>query len=76
MRTPANVAQMLTTDVGNRFIDLFDPGIWATWIAGLDRGFTFLLLLPFIVAIVGLWASSRDREEAERDARRTDERDP
>jgi hypothetical protein len=27
------------------------------WFASVDRGFAFLLILPFVVALVGLWAS-------------------
>ena len=39
-----------------RFAELFDFGLWSDWFAQLDRGFIFLLLLPFVVALVGLWA--------------------
>jgi hypothetical protein len=40
----------------SRFSELFDFGLWSDWFAQLDRGFVFLLLLPFVVALVGLWA--------------------
>jgi hypothetical protein len=40
----------------SHFWELFDLGLWADWFAQLDRGFIFLLLLPFVVALVGLWA--------------------
>ena len=36
--------------------ELFDLALWANWFASLDRGFVFLLLLPFVVALIGLWA--------------------
>jgi hypothetical protein len=36
--------------------ELFDAAAWREWLAGLDRGFLFLLILPFVVAAVGLWA--------------------
>jgi hypothetical protein len=36
--------------------ELFDFARWSEWFADLDRGFVFLLLLPFVVALVGLWA--------------------
>jgi len=36
--------------------ELFDLELWARWFASLDRGFVFLLLLPFVVALIGLWA--------------------
>ena len=32
---------------------------WAQWFAQLDRSFLFLLILPFVVAAVGLWSSRR-----------------
>lgn len=42
--------------------EVFDLQAWAAWLAGLDRAFVFMLVLPFVVAAVGLWASRRDRE--------------
>jgi hypothetical protein len=42
--------------------ELFDWAAWANWFAGLDRSFLFLLILPFVVAAVGLWAEYRDHE--------------
>jgi hypothetical protein len=48
-----------------RFSELFDLGLWSDWFAQLDRGFIFLLLLPFVVALVGLWAWWNDRDEKE-----------
>ena len=41
--------------------EFFDPGAWAQWFGQLDRSFVFLLILPFVVALVGLWAEYRDR---------------
>ena len=38
-----------------------DWNAWSEWIGSLDRSFVFLLVLPFVVAIVGLWAEYRDR---------------
>ena len=38
---------------------VFDPQRWAQWFSDLDRGFLFLLILPFVVAAVGLWAELR-----------------
>jgi hypothetical protein len=40
------------------FVDL---GAWAAWFGSLDRSFLFLLILPFVVAVIGLWAEYRDR---------------
>jgi len=43
--------------------EAFDWDLWAQWFAALDRSFLFLLILPFVVAAVGLWAefARRDR---------------
>jgi hypothetical protein len=39
--------------------EFFDLELWAQWFAQLDRSFLFLLILPFVVAAVGLWSSRR-----------------
>jgi putative Na+/H+ antiporter len=36
--------------------EIFDWAMWAQWFSGLDRSFVFLLILPFVVAALGLWA--------------------
>jgi hypothetical protein len=36
--------------------EILDWELWAQWFAQLDRSFLFLLILPFVVAAVGLWA--------------------
>jgi hypothetical protein len=36
--------------------EIVDWERWAQWFAQLDRSFLFLLILPFVVAAVGLWA--------------------
>jgi len=38
---------------------VLDFSRWAQWFAGLEREFLFLLLLPLVVAAVGLWADRR-----------------
>ena len=43
--------------------EIFDWGLWSEWFAGLDRAFIFLLLLPFVVAVVGLWAEFSRRDD-------------
>ena len=45
--------------------EAFDPAHWAQWFEQLDRTFVFLLVLPFVVAVVGLWAAYRDRDKEE-----------
>ncbi|HET9663478.1 MAG TPA: hypothetical protein VFP00_04555 [Burkholderiales bacterium] len=47
--------------------EVFDIGIWLQWFSQLDRTFVFLLALPFVVAVVGLWAAYRDREVERRE---------
>ena len=41
--------------------EFFDIGLWLQWFEQLDRTFIFLMVLPFVVAIVGLWSAWRDR---------------
>ena len=41
--------------------ELFDLERWMEWFAQLDRSYLFLLILPFVVAAVGLWAEYSDR---------------
>jgi len=41
--------------------ELFDWELWTRWFSQLDRSFLFLLILPFVVAAVGLWAHYSER---------------
>jgi hypothetical protein len=50
MRPQASIAEMFSLEA------------WSRWFAELDRGFVFLLVLPLVVAAVGLWAWYRDRD--------------
>jgi hypothetical protein len=43
--------------------EIFDWGLWVQWFSGLDRPFLFLLILPFVVAAVGLWAELSRRRD-------------
>jgi len=58
--------------------EFFDLEQWLQWLAGLDRTFVFLLALPFVVAMVGLWGwwteAERDEEAAENAAPRAERR--
>ncbi len=47
----------MSADFLGRLREIFDADQWAAWFAELDRGFVFLLLLPFVVAVIGIWAS-------------------
>jgi Putative Na+/H+ antiporter len=42
-------------------VETFDWNLWAQWFSQLDRSFLFLLILPFVVAAVGLWAEYLER---------------
>lgn len=46
----------------NEFLDL---NAWTQWFAALEREFIFLLALPFVVAVIGLWSWWVEREEAD-----------
>jgi|CXWL01.1.fsa_nt_gi hypothetical protein len=43
--------------------EFFDLTLWLEWFNSLDRGFAFLLLLPLVVAAVGLWSHFRGSDE-------------
>ena len=47
--------------------DFFDLNAWAAWLAALDREFIFLLALPFVVAVIGVWSWWTDKEQVDRD---------
>jgi hypothetical protein len=57
---PTAVAIACIRGLRGPFDEIVDPARWAAWFAELDRGFLFLLILPFVVAAVGLWAEFRD----------------
>ena len=51
---------MISSVIGS-IREAFSLANWAQWFEQVDRTFVFLLVLPFVVAIVGLWAAYRDR---------------
>ena len=53
---PTAVAIACLWGLRGTLAEVFDAGAWGDWLASLDRGFLFLLILPFVVAAVGLWA--------------------
>ena len=59
---PTVVAVACLWGLRGALADVFDAGAWSDWLASLDRGFLFLLILPFVVAAVGLWAD-RGRDD-------------
>ena len=51
------------SDVARRLAEILDLNAWSAWFASLDRVFIFLLVLPFVVAVIGLWASHVEDDE-------------
>ncbi|MBY0269916.1 MAG: putative Na+/H+ antiporter [Burkholderiales bacterium] len=64
---PTLVAVLCFRGIKGQLGDMFDWRLWESWFAELDRPFLFLLILPFVVAAVGLLAMisehRRGREE-------------
>ena len=56
---PTAVAVACLWGLHDSAADLFDLEAWGAWFGGLDRSFLFLLILPFVVGAVGLWAARR-----------------
>jgi hypothetical protein len=57
---PTAIAVGCLWGLRGRIEDLFDLAAWSAWLEGVDRPFLFLLILPFVVGAVGLWAARRD----------------
>jgi Putative Na+/H+ antiporter len=53
---PTAVAVACFRGIRGPVAEIVDWELWAQWFAQLDRSFLFLLILPFVVAAVGLWA--------------------
>jgi hypothetical protein len=60
---PTLVAIVCFRGIQGQVSEIFDLDLWAQWFAGLDRSFLFLLILPFVVAAVGLWAEFARRDD-------------
>jgi hypothetical protein len=56
---PTLVAVLCFRGIKGPVHEIFDWALWAQWFAELDRSFLFLLILPFVVAVIGLWSSRR-----------------
>jgi len=53
---PTMVAVLCFRTLPKAAVEMFDYHLWVQWFQSLDRGFLFLLILPFVVATVGLWS--------------------
>jgi len=61
---PTLVAVFCFRAVPPSALEMFDYQLWAQWFQSLDRTFLFLLILPFVVGVVGLWSDlSRSRKD-------------
>ncbi len=61
---PTMVAVFCFRAVPQAAREMFDYHVWVQWFQSLDRTFLFLLILPFVVAVVGLWSDlSRARKD-------------
>jgi hypothetical protein len=58
---PTVVAVLCFRGIRGHVGELVDLRLWAQWFAELDRSFLFLVILPFVVAAVGLWAEFSER---------------
>lgn len=56
----ATTVAAMRTQASPGIAEFLDLTLWLEWFNSLDRGFAFLLLLPLVVAAVGLWAHFRD----------------
>ena len=61
---PTLVAVLCFRAMPKAAMEMFDYQVWIEWFQSLDRTFLFLLILPFVVAVVGLWSElSRARKD-------------
>ena len=60
---PTLVAVACFRGIQGQVSEIFDWALWVQWFSELDRPFLFLLILPFVVAAVGLWAEFLGRRD-------------
>ena len=58
---PTLVAMACLWGLRGPIAEVFDLAAWAAWFDGLDRVFVFMLVLPFVIAVIGLWAERTRR---------------
>lgn len=61
--SPTLVAIACFRGIKGEVSEIIDWNLWAQWFAELDRSYLFLLILPFVVAAVGLWAEFSARRD-------------
>lgn len=60
---PTLVAVLCLWGLNSVVYEMFSLAAWQERFAGVDRSFIFLLLLPFVVAAVGLWAARWETDQ-------------
>lgn len=60
---PTLVAVLCFRGLGAGLGQFFELAAWQAWFQSLDPAFAFLLILPVVVAAVGLWAEARERRD-------------
>lgn len=60
---PTLVAITCFRGIRGQVDEVFSWDVWTRWFASLDGSFLFLLILPFVVAAVGLWAEFARRDD-------------
>jgi hypothetical protein len=60
---PTLVAIACFRGIKGQVAEVFDWGLWVQWLSELERSFLFLLILPFVVAAVGLLAEFSRRDD-------------
>ena len=60
---PTLVAIACFRGIKGQVAEVSDWGLWVQWFSELDRPFLFLLILPFVVAAVGLLAELSERRD-------------
>ena len=63
---PTLVAITCFRGIRGQVDEVFSWDVWTRWFASLDGSFLFLLILPFVVAAVGLWAEFARRDDSDR----------
>ena len=59
---PTAIAIACLWGLGGHVGDAFDAAAWRAWLDSVDREFAFLLVLPVVVAAVGLWAVRHEKD--------------
>jgi hypothetical protein len=59
---PTGIAIACLWGLGGHLAEALDVTAWRAWADSIEREFAFLLVLPVVVAAVGLWAIRREKD--------------